>query len=282
MKLAANQFDAEIKKLFCKGVYHEKIKTISQQLLGRAYKINPLGEDLYDQYDQSPFYRSDVFDCLTFVNTVIALAKADDLAEFAHWMLHINYKKNKPTYLTRHHFMSVDWNPENQRHNIIEDITHDCVQDPQLIKMATAYIDRQNWLQHLSVDNLKVDESVDKKKLLKKLKSMSAKLTNEEASIAYVPCKHIISSKKAYQFLLNQLPSVTIIEMVKPNWDLRSVIGTCLNVSHLGFLLNDGEKLTLRHASKTVGMIVDVELYDYLFSFKSDKSLAGVNIQRLV
>src|SRR5579863_9448532 len=52
----------------------KRLDADSRYFLNTRYLIGALGEGPEAQYDQSPLYRTDAFDCVTFVSTVIALA----------------------------------------------------------------------------------------------------------------------------------------------------------------------------------------------------------------
>ena len=86
------------------------------------------------------------------------------------------------------------------------------------------------------------------------------------------------SGGKANDKLLAQIPSVAIMEIVRPNWALKKKIGTNLNVSHVGFVLRTEKGLIYRHASLTEKKIIDVPLIDYLKKYKNSKTVKGINI----
>ena len=57
----------------------ERLAIVSSAFLGRPYFWGPLGEGAEGDFDQYPLYRADLFDCLTFVETVLAVALTDNL-----------------------------------------------------------------------------------------------------------------------------------------------------------------------------------------------------------
>nr|WP_277619301.1 N-acetylmuramoyl-L-alanine amidase-like domain-containing protein [Legionella norrlandica] len=75
------------------------------------------------------------------------------------------------------------------------------------------------------------------------------------------------------------MPNGAIIEIVRPNWDLRKEIGTALNISHLGFAIWINDKLYFRQASSQYGKVIDVPLIDYLDKARSSPTIKGINIQ---
>ena len=101
----------------------ERIKFFAQAFLGKPYELGALGEGLHGNFDQYPLYRSDAFDCETYVETILALALSQDTDSFQSMLNHIRYDQAKITYITRNHFTSLDWNPHNQQQGLIQDIT---------------------------------------------------------------------------------------------------------------------------------------------------------------
>ncbi|MFX7825307.1 N-acetylmuramoyl-L-alanine amidase-like domain-containing protein, partial [Acinetobacter baumannii] len=76
-------------------------------LLGNA------GEGDRDVFDQDPLWRLDVFDCTTFVETVLAASLATDRAGFERELFDIRYHDGRVRYLSRNHFPETDWIPNN-------------------------------------------------------------------------------------------------------------------------------------------------------------------------
>ncbi|MCK4608194.1 MAG: DUF1460 domain-containing protein, partial [Gammaproteobacteria bacterium] len=91
--------------------------------LGAPYHIGALGEGEMATFDQSPLYRTDVFDCQTFVSTVLALAESKNIIEFRRNIVRIRYKDGETSYFSRNHFTSVDWNKNNKLNGYLKDIT---------------------------------------------------------------------------------------------------------------------------------------------------------------
>lgn len=86
-----------------------RMDAISRALLDRPYVADPLGEGV--GVDPDPFARYDVFDCLTFVEEVLALALAGDPAHASAVRNSLRYGDSEPTYVNRRHFMELQWIP---------------------------------------------------------------------------------------------------------------------------------------------------------------------------
>ncbi len=87
-----------------------RIAAVSEALLQVPYVSDPLGEGQLP--DADPLARYDAFDCLTYVEEILALSMAADPAHAAEVRLGLRYGGNTPTYANRHHFMELQWIPQ--------------------------------------------------------------------------------------------------------------------------------------------------------------------------
>lgn len=280
---------------FVQSIYHnqaenkalsmpERLEKMSHLFLGRPYLLGALGEGMTGRYDQYPLYRMDAFDCQTFVETVLALSLAHDVAAFKHIMNVIRYQDGQVSFLKRHHFTDLDWNATNQHNGFLKDVTlsiHN--QDQQAVaKIATAVINKPAWYQHIPITRIRLDKlSTDERaKRLSELKEYGRLLPIQTATIPYLPLTVLLSpSGKVNEAILNQIPNGAIIEIVRPGWDLREAIGTQLNVSHLGFGFWKEGRLIFRNASTLKGRVVDQPLVEYLQDALHSPTIKGINIQ---
>lgn len=262
----------------------DRVITISQFFLHKPYLLSALGEGAQGQYDQNPLYRADAFDCVTYVSTVLALANANDLRQFKQTIAAINYKDGKPQFKQRNHFMSVDWNPNNQRKGYIKDITNKIVdaKGQPIAAMAVATIDRPNWFKNLKTNQLKLLQeptSQQANELLQKLHAESNYLKAEEGHLSYLPLTRLFSNGQANEAIFAQIPTGSIIEIVRPNWPLKKLIGTNMNVSHLGFAIRTPQGLMFREASSEEHKVVDIPLTTYLKHYLTSPTVKGINVQ---
>jgi len=99
----------------------ERMAAVSQAMMGKPYLADPLGEG--QGVDADPFARYDVYDCLTFVEEVLALSLAGDPAHAAPVRLGLRYGERPPTYAHRRHFMELQWIPGNIADGWLRDTT---------------------------------------------------------------------------------------------------------------------------------------------------------------
>lgn len=242
----------------------DRINYYSACFLGKPYVLGAQGEGPDGEFDQAPLCRFDAFDCVTHVNDVLALAMSAKQEDFIQNLLRINYYHADAKFENRFHFMSCDWNVQNQQNGIVKDITRQ-VCDPNgksIALEAVGDIDKPGWYRFQE-------------------KPIPNNANIELARISYVPLTAMFdANKNPDPFIFSQIPHTAIIEIVRPNWDLVDKIGTRLHVSHLGFaILNAKNELSFRHASSEQKAVVEVSLMNYLQGCLSSPTIKGINIQ---
>lgn len=260
-----------------------RIQYFSQLFLNKPYALTALGEGKNAEFDQAPLYRFDAFDCLTYVETVLALAFSDSTAQFKHRINHIRYEHGKVGYLQRHHFTSPDWNAFNQQQGLLQDITEKMVDQNHhpIALYAKTTIDQAQWYQHFNQSKIRLCDATESmnQQRLQQLRKLGQTLPNIKSRIAYIPIQALTSKDNSSQYLLDQIPSGAIIEIVRPNWDLTQIIGTHLNVSHIGFAIREHGDLYFYQASSLENKVFKIPLVDYLISMLSSPTIRGINIQ---
>jgi len=261
-----------------------RLSNFSQAFLGRPYLIGALGEGENGQYNQLPLYRVDVFDCETYIDTVLALTIAQDFTAFKQLINHIRYKDSQVDFLSRNRFVSVDWNNNNQRAGFIKDITHS-IQNEQhqpIVLFTHTLINKPSWYQHMNSQAIQIPNlsEVEKEKRLASLKQKGQHITPLISTLPYIPLSALFTQEgKPRNEIFAQIPNGSIIEIVRPQWDKRKEIGTYLDISHMGFVFWVNGELIFRQASSLQHKIIDVPLIDYLQSARAIPTIKGINIQ---
>lgn len=256
----------------------KRLDVISKIFVGLPYgKGGPLGEGPQGKYDQDPLYRFDTFDCTTYLETIMALAMARDVSEFEITLDKIRYENGEIDYLKRNHFTDLQWIPFNVQNGYMAEINHQIV-GPKEILIAEALINFPGWLRSIKTDQIVVPmaSQAEKESLIEEL---HAEAQNYKAQIARVPYV-AISTILARPEILNKIPTGTVVNFVRPNWDLTQVAGTHQNISHQAFLFRIGKVLYQRHAS-TSGKVEEVPFIDYLKRFQNHATLKGVHFMRV-
>lgn len=255
----------------------ERIDFLTGYFLGRPYISNPQGEGDDGEFDRAPLYRFDGFDCVTFVNNILALALSNNASEFKDKLLQINYYDSSPKFENRFHFMSCDWNLQNQKNKIVRDVT-DEIRDEKnnsIAVIAEGEIDKPNWFLK-KADN----ETADRVAMLHRYASQFKK---ELARVPYLPLTKLFdANENPCAEMFSQISHASIIEIVRPNWSLKDKIGTNLHVSHVGFAIRKSSgELFFRHASSEKKCVVEIPLSDYLKNNLVSLTVKGLNIQRI-
>lgn len=264
-----------------------RLNWFSKQFIDAIYVLGSLGEGANSRYDQYPLYRIDAFDCDTFVNTVLALALADSLSTFQRCINNLRYKDGTVAYETRAHFTSIDWNEYHQQQGIFKDITNSIRNENKqsVTQYATVVIDKASWYAHKTLSTIRInntDKEIQEQRLAE-LKANSSHLESKKSKVAYLPLSALFPKPDEPNLhLFSQIPDGAIIEIVRPDWDLRKEIGTYLDISHLGFAFWEHNILYFREASSQYKKVVDVPLIDYLAKVINSSTIKGINVQILL
>jgi len=256
----------------------QKTSTLAQRMdlyssifLKARYIGGPLGEGTQGRFDNDELYRFDAFDCTTYVETVLALSLSDTLEDFSDWMNRIRYKNAEVSYVTRNHFVSVDW--INNNDYLLRDVTAEIAKEKTLY--ARSVIDKKAWYQGKKITEINLDLPLkDKEQRLDEFKNLGNHFSPVKTNFPYISIKELLKTKK----LFNQLESGFIVNIVRPNWNLKP---TDLNVSHQGILIkNKAGELVFRHAS-SVGKnptVREENFRKYLEKYQDHKTIKGINL----
>lgn len=100
--------------------FGERIARISEHFLGRPYVEGSLGggPDLPEELRVS----LQAFDCVTYIEVMLALARTRTTGEFVDAIRRIRYKNGKVDWFHRNHYM-VDWAQNNEELGLIANLT---------------------------------------------------------------------------------------------------------------------------------------------------------------
>jgi D-alanyl-D-alanine carboxypeptidase/D-alanyl-D-alanine-endopeptidase (penicillin-binding protein 4) len=97
------------------GDLSTRLDRASAALLGRGYLLGPLGEGDSAWGDPEPRFRLDSFDCVTYVETSLALALSPEPSRLLSTLDSIRYRDGRVRWAERNHFFEADWLPRNSR-----------------------------------------------------------------------------------------------------------------------------------------------------------------------
>ncbi len=275
----ASDIDSILRQFDSISSTEERLDKISEIFKGLPYgSTGPLGEGPNAPYDQDPLYRFDTFDCTTYVETITALALSATESEFMYHLNQIRYKDGIVDYTLRNHFPSLDWIPNNTHNGMLEEINTLVLPEAQL-SIATTIIDKPSYYNFLKMTDLRIydgSSEEEKKARVEMWHNEGTKFTAEEASLKYIPINTLVNKPA----LLKKIPHGTIVNFVRPNWDIRHLQGTKMNVSHQGFLFIKNNVLNLRHAAAG-DKVVEVPFIQYLKKFYNHATLKGIHLMKV-
>jgi hypothetical protein len=98
----------------------ERMRLISSRFSGCPYIVNPL---IGSARAPEVFTVSLAgFDCVTYIETVLALALSDSVDQFVETIRHVRYKNGQVDWKSRNHYMT-GWIKNNSRQGFIRNIT---------------------------------------------------------------------------------------------------------------------------------------------------------------
>ncbi len=97
-----------------------RIDVLSRRFLGHSYKPNPL----IGTADTSEVFTAalDGFDCVTYIETILALARASNIDDFIEWLRKIRYDQGRVRWERRNHYMTR-WIRNNVREGIVRPVS---------------------------------------------------------------------------------------------------------------------------------------------------------------
>jgi len=97
-----------------------RIEVLSRHFLGHPYHANPL----IGSADTAEVFTAgfDGFDCVTYIETIVALAIASDVDSFTEWLRQIRYDQGRIEWERRNHYMT-GWIHNNVRKGIIKPVS---------------------------------------------------------------------------------------------------------------------------------------------------------------
>jgi hypothetical protein len=211
-----------------------RLEAITARFVGTTYGESPLGEG--DGVDPDPRLRWDVVDCLTFVETALAMASAPGPDRLVEVLDDIRYAALPPAFGNRNHFVEAQWLPNNLLKGYLREITRD--------------------LGGAAVVEAPKEFSPERWKARRKLGAMplsSSEVPRGRFSVPMIPFEALRANQA-------KVPAGTLLFVVR-----RDLYTQPTRVTHVGFVFDGPKGKVLRHASKTpFGRVVDEPLAAFL------------------
>lgn len=244
-----------------------RIERVSEAFLGTPYKLGPLGEGEEGEFDKDPLISFEQADCTTFVEEVLALSLAPDLARAKDVLRRIRYRDGLVSYETRNHFPEVDWLPNNLKAGYLRDVTR------RVAGRRTAWafktISKRAWYLAKSTTDLEgfaAEPEAERAARVERWRAKGASYKDESARLPYVALEDLPE-------LAASIPSGTVASVVREALEDKPVI-----VTHQGLVIQKPGATVLRHAAFGK-QVEDVPLLEYAGRFKDAKwRVLGLNL----
>lgn len=213
-QLSEQELDARLAQVHTLP-FGERIDRLSGVFLGVPYGELPLG----DGSGPEPWarWRTDKVDCQTYIETVLAMANARNLAEAKHILDDIRYKGD-PSFENRNHFTEAQWLPANIEKGYFTD--------------ETPAIDGRAPTETLTL----VHAQWSRVKVLQRLANIH-NIPDGKYHVRYLPLDEL------RKYVKNIEPG-SIIMVVREHDPNRIV-----RISHMGFVIQTPKGWMVRHAS---------------------------------
>src|ERR1700678_43130 len=189
-----------------------RIDLLSRHFLGLTYQPNPL---IGSAGSAEMFTASlDGIVCVTYIETVVARARAPSVDDFIEWLRKIRYERGLIQWERRNHYMT-HWIGNNVRNGILKPVS----------TRASPTISRDRVL-------------------------------NVVPGLAPQPTRVRCVPKRAVPRLERYLQSGDLVFFASTRKHL--------DVFHAGIIVRDGDKISMRHASRSQGSVVEQELSEFL------------------
>lgn len=248
--------------------FKERLQIILEFFLNCNYGhwANGLNMESLDDFN----YDLATLDCVTYVEVVLALIKvvpsqsyAAFVAAFESMLRNIHYANGTPNFISSNHFQCIDW-IENNKY-LVEDITQKL--SPKS-KIAETVINKLGYFKQHKINKNRTQEFSE---------IIIKKLSPQISRVPYIETEEVLANYKLY---VQSFPEYSIVNIVRPNWDLTERIGTHLNISHLGFAVKDNKTVNLSfyHATSERMKIVQETLDVYMQRQQSIPTIRGINV----
>ena len=222
------QVDADVRRIHDdSSSASERLTKISALFVGAPYQLSPLGEGAGQ--DPDPIARFDRFDCVTYVEEVMALTRHRDLLAAVADLQQIRYSGGEIAYGKRRHIMMAQWIPENITAGRVRDVTRQ-VAGSQATH-ATLFLDAEDY---------ETDEG----------KALALQTADRPTGRFGLPIVPIDAAG-----WIERVPHGTILTTIREDRP-----GVPYRATHVGLVIVANGQRLIRHADKGRGRVVQEEL----------------------
>lgn len=251
-----------------------RITYFSEKFLGIKYVFRSFGEGPSGDIQTAPLYHFNSFDCVNYIELVLALSFSKNISELNNYILKIRYENQMVNFKSRNHISETDWIPSNTKNGFLKDITRTVAKENTAT--LTSVIDRKSWMQKLQPAQLQPSKILESE-ILKKLKELSRYETQKIFSLDYIPKKYLLENLN----LVENIPNGTIVHFLATPYQSDTILyGTQLFVYHAGFLIKKDKTNVFRSASaqKAFRKVVDFDFQAYIQEANKNDNFLGIHL----
>lgn len=226
------QLNRVLRRLKKNMSYHERLRVLSALFLGNRYRLGPLGEGRKGKWDRDPIFRLDRVDCVTYVESVMALAMSRTVPQAIRVMQKIRYKNGVIRYGYRNHFTAAQWLPENQKAGFLKVMTTQW--GGKYTRFVSKRITARTWR---------------RRAWRRWSRRIPTSLLPKSYRFAYIPLRFVPQ-------VLKKLPNISWLGEVK------YAPGSPVSIQHVGFVVRKGKQVYFRDANVVPG-VSDQTLQSY-------------------
>ena len=281
--------------------FYTRLENFSRFLLGTAYGSPEIPKREFASleilrntlaYEPEFTYTFNKLDCVTYVETAMALAYVAPenfsstitfKKSFEKNLKSIRYIDGIDTYVFRNHITSLDWCNNNA--DLFSEQT-ESINPANNNLVATANINKGLFFYKTQIE--KEFPAADQDTWYANLNKIVPNFGATTVNFPYLDTNTFLNVDN-YAAIVKSFPHTSVVQIVRPGWDLAKNIGTQLNVSHQGLVFkttneNGIQDLKFLHAT-SVGtkQVVEIRLYDYLLQYtdQNKTTVRGINIQAI-
>lgn len=214
--------------------FADRLEAVSRSLVGRPFARSPLGEGPQSGPDPDPIMDLSRFDCVTYVEQVMALSWQGDLERASALLQRIRYTGGEIRYGARKHVMMAQWIPQNVAAGFVRDVTAEVADE------AMRYA-------HLSIAASDFERGPGRR-----LRLAAADRPVGRFTVPIVPAARMAER-------LGRVPTGTIVTTIRARRP-----GVPYRASHVGVVVVVGAQRRFRHADARSGRVLDEPLLDFV------------------
>jgi hypothetical protein len=226
-----------------------RIEYYSRLFQGARYVDDPVGDGRNGVFDKRAIVRFDGFDCQTYVETVLALARASNVTQFRKELIRIRYRNGEVDFPKRNHYLTLQWIPANTANGLLRDITGDVAPDYEREPVRRS-VDMDSWLASLAKERFHGTSAGQLRSAWQGPRRLSA--TTEWLSL-----RHVIRSGRPFAngaTIRGLRVNTSLLERIPRG---AVLVPASENYVHMGIVARVRGELVFRQASRMRGSVVE-------------------------